>query len=72
MFKKKKHLYQPYTEIIKARWDKHFKRDLHATAYYLNPAFFYDENFREKNNVTQSLLDVLEKRSICNDLSKDI
>ncbi|KAF7815169.1 hypothetical protein G2W53_029138 [Senna tora] len=72
MFKGKKEIYKPYTDIIKARWHKHFKCDLHAAAYYFNPAFFYDEKFVEKNNITQAVLRLLEIRSICNDLAKGI
>ncbi|KAF7814766.1 uncharacterized protein G2W53_028735 [Senna tora] len=62
MFKGKKEMYKPYTDIIKARWHKHFRCDLHATAYYFNPAFFYDEKFVEKNNITQAVLRLLEIR----------
>ncbi|KAF7841403.1 hypothetical protein G2W53_003701 [Senna tora] len=72
MFKGKKEMYKPYTDIIKARWHKHFRCDLHAAAYYFNPAFFYDEKFVEKNNITQAALRLLEIRSICNDLAKRI
>ncbi|KAF7808217.1 uncharacterized protein G2W53_034960 [Senna tora] len=72
MFKGKKEMHKPYTDIIKARWHKHFRCDLHAAAYYFNPAFFYDEKFVEKNNITQAVLRLLEIRSICNDLAKGI
>ncbi|KAF7839716.1 uncharacterized protein G2W53_008198 [Senna tora] len=72
MFKGKKQMYKPYTDIIKARWHKHFRCDLHAAAYYFNPVFFYDEKFVEKNNITQAVLRLLEIRSICNDLAKGI
>ncbi|XP_065626362.1 uncharacterized protein LOC136066252 [Quercus suber] len=37
IFRMKKHLYKPYTSIIKNRWDKHLRKDLHAAAYWLNP-----------------------------------
>ncbi|XP_025703996.1 uncharacterized protein [Arachis hypogaea] len=37
MFKNRKSAYTPYTSILKMRWDKHLKRDLHAAAYFLNP-----------------------------------
>ena len=33
----KKHLYKPYTSIIKNRWDKHLRKDLHTATYWLNP-----------------------------------
>ena len=39
IFQMRKHLYKPYTLIIKNRWDKHLCKDLHAAAYWLNPAF---------------------------------
>lgn len=71
MFKGKEHMYKPYIDIINARWDKHLNCGLHATAYFLNPAFVYDENF-EENKVTESLLDVLEVNSICCDIAKAI
>ena len=70
MFRNKKRLYYPYTQIIKSRWDKHLRHDLHAIAYFLNPAFFYDEHFVEDNRVMQGLLDLLEKKSICKEPRK--
>ncbi|KAJ1413314.1 Ribonuclease H-like superfamily, partial [Sesbania bispinosa] len=69
MFRKKKNLYKPYTELIKARWDRHLKRNLHATTYFFNPAFFYDEDYNEKNRVVSALLDLLDKKDFCNDLA---
>ncbi|XP_015934899.1 uncharacterized protein LOC107460985 [Arachis duranensis] len=33
MFKHRKSAYQPYTEIINSRWDKHLKKNIHAAAY---------------------------------------
>ncbi|XP_016168315.1 uncharacterized protein LOC107610837 [Arachis ipaensis] len=47
-FRNRKTAYTLYTSILKMRWDKHLKRDLHAAAYFLNPAFFYSEGFVEK------------------------
>ncbi|RYR59206.1 hypothetical protein Ahy_A05g025039 [Arachis hypogaea] len=41
MFKHRKSAYQPYTEIINSRWDKHLKKNLHAAAYFLNPECFF-------------------------------
>ncbi|XP_057416031.1 uncharacterized protein LOC130710698 [Lotus japonicus] len=60
MFRDKSELYKSYTYIISARWDKHLKRTLHATAYFLNPGFFYDPSFVENDRVVQSLVDLLE------------
>ncbi|XP_012853841.1 PREDICTED: uncharacterized protein LOC105973363 [Erythranthe guttata] len=44
IFKNKKKLYKPYVDIIDSRWDRMLRKDLHATAYYLNPAFQYDKS----------------------------
>ncbi|RYR39483.1 hypothetical protein Ahy_A09g045039 [Arachis hypogaea] len=41
MFKHRKSAYQPYTEIINSRWDKHLKKNLHAIAYFLNLSAFF-------------------------------
>ncbi|XP_031266667.1 uncharacterized protein LOC116125076 [Pistacia vera] len=52
LFKNKKNLYKPYTTIIKMRWDRMLCRNIHAAAYYLNPAFKYDEDtFSKKPEV---------------------
>ncbi|XP_050243404.1 uncharacterized protein LOC126692036 isoform X1 [Quercus robur] len=60
IFRMKKHLYKPYTSIIKNRWDKHLRKDLHAAAYWLNPAFQYDEeNFCRKPAVHMVVLDYI-------------
>ncbi|XP_065637716.1 uncharacterized protein LOC136070957 [Quercus suber] len=60
IFRMKKHLYKPYTSIIKNRWDKHLRKDLHAAAYWLNPAFQYDEeNFCRKPAVNMAVLDYI-------------
>lgn len=67
MFNNKKNSYKSYTEIIKTRWDKHLHRNLHAASYFLNPAFFYDENFIEKHRIMQGLLDLLDIKSLCSE-----
>ncbi|XP_050259781.1 uncharacterized protein LOC126704828 [Quercus robur] len=60
IFRMKKHLYKPYTSIIKNRWDKHLHKDFHAAAYWLNPAFQYDEeNFCRKPAVHMAVLDYI-------------
>nr|XP_025702691.1 uncharacterized protein LOC112803411 [Arachis hypogaea] len=51
MFRQNKTAYQPYTDIINSRWDKHLKKDLHAAAYFLNPSFFFNENYKEAPDV---------------------
>ena len=56
----KKHLYKPYISIIKNRLDKNLRKDLHVAAYWLNPAFQYDEeNFRRKPAVHMVVLDYI-------------
>ncbi|KAK7293059.1 hypothetical protein RJT34_15920 [Clitoria ternatea] len=72
IFLNKVHLYKPYTDLIKARWDRHLKRSLHAAGYFLNPTFFYNENFLEKTRVTHSLLDFFEKKALCPNLNQGI
>ena len=60
IFRMKKHLYKPYTSIIKNCCDKHLHKDLHATTYWLNPAFQYDEeNFCRKPAVHMAVLDYI-------------
>lgn len=63
---------KPYKDIIKAHWDKHLKRNLHAATYFLNPAFFYDEKFCEKNKVVQSLRYLFEIKDFNVDLTKSL
>ncbi|KAK2426995.1 hypothetical protein QL285_025609 [Trifolium repens] len=60
IFMNKKSLYKPYTRIIKQRWDKHLRQQLHAAAYVLNPTFYYDSaNLSQKPEVMAGFLDVL-------------
>ncbi|XP_057719382.1 uncharacterized protein LOC130933786 [Arachis stenosperma] len=68
MFRNRKAAYTPYTSILKMRWDKHFKRDLHAAAYFLNLGIFYSENFVEKANILRSLLNLFDVEILCDDL----
>ncbi|XP_016195134.1 uncharacterized protein LOC107636114 [Arachis ipaensis] len=65
MFKHSKTAYQPYTEIINSRWDKHLKKSLHAAAYFLNPACFFDENYKEAPDVMRGQKDNKESKR-CN------
>nr|XP_025692967.1 uncharacterized protein LOC112795242 [Arachis hypogaea] len=67
MFRNRKSAYTPYTSILKMRWDKHLKRDLHAAAYFLNPYYFYSEGFVEKANILRSLLDLFDIETLCDD-----
>ncbi|KAL4619227.1 hypothetical protein ACB092_06G064500 [Castanea dentata] len=60
IFRMRKHLYKPYTSIMKNHWDKHLRKDLHAAAYWLNLAFQYDEeNFCWKPIVNMAVLDYI-------------
>ncbi|PNX69075.1 hypothetical protein L195_g056518, partial [Trifolium pratense] len=60
IFMNKKSLYIPYTRIIKQRWDKHLRQQLHAVAYVLNPSFYYDrKNLSQKPEVMAGFLEVL-------------
>lgn len=72
IFKNKRDMYKPYTNIIKAQWDKHFKCNLHAATCFLYPTLFYDDKFCEKNRVVQALLDLFDTKAFCNDLAKTI
>uniref|UniRef100_A0A7N2R4S6 BED-type domain-containing protein n=1 Tax=Quercus lobata TaxID=97700 RepID=A0A7N2R4S6_QUELO len=63
IFKDKKRLWEPYVNIIKDRWDNQFYRDIHAAAYWLNPAFQYDTSTLNKRLETQSAVtDVIESK----------
>ncbi|GAU21482.1 hypothetical protein TSUD_242050 [Trifolium subterraneum] len=70
MFRNKKTAYTPYTDILKARWDKHLKRDLHAAAYVFNPTFQYGNDFNDKSRVTEALIKLFEVTFLCPDASK--
>ncbi|XP_030941834.1 uncharacterized protein LOC115966820 [Quercus lobata] len=60
-FKDKKRLWERYVNIIKDHWDTQFYRDIHATAYWLNPAFQYNSSTLNKRLKTQSAVtDVIE------------
>ncbi|KAL0010821.1 hypothetical protein SO802_005929 [Lithocarpus litseifolius] len=62
-FKDKKRLWEPYVNIIKDRWNNQFYRDIHAAAYWLNPAFQYDSSTLNKRLETQSAVtDVIESK----------
>jgi len=61
IFRNKKRLYQPYTRIVKDRWDNQLRKSIHAAAYWLNPTFQYSQsNFSQKPEVMASLLDVID------------
>ncbi|GAV67564.1 LOW QUALITY PROTEIN: DUF659 domain-containing protein/Dimer_Tnp_hAT domain-containing protein, partial [Cephalotus follicularis] len=62
---KKKIWYKPYTNLLKLRWDRHLRKNLHTVAYFLNPSFMYDSGRVEKMEIMQSMYDLFEKKSIC-------
>ncbi|XP_065871368.1 uncharacterized protein [Euphorbia lathyris] len=67
LFKRKKYLYKPYTSIIKNRWDRMLRQNLHAAAYWLNPAFQYDTaNFCNKPEIMRALMDVIGNQKLFN------
>jgi hypothetical protein len=70
MFRKRKSSYKPYTDIIKTRWDKHLKRELHSAAYFFNPAFQYIGDFNDKSRITEALIKLFEVKSLCPDVFK--
>ncbi|XP_072076686.1 uncharacterized protein [Arachis hypogaea] len=68
MFRQNKTAYQPYTDIINSRWDKHLMKDLHAAAYFLNRSFFFNKNYKEAPDVMRGLLDLVTLYCKCNNL----
>ncbi|GAV74146.1 LOW QUALITY PROTEIN: DUF659 domain-containing protein/Dimer_Tnp_hAT domain-containing protein, partial [Cephalotus follicularis] len=64
LFNNKKKWYKPYTNLLKLRWDRHLRKNLHAVAYFLNPVFMYDSGKVEKMEIMQSMYDLFEKKSI--------
>ncbi|KAL4598973.1 hypothetical protein ACB092_11G093700 [Castanea dentata] len=63
MYRDKKRPWEPYVNIIKDRWNNQFYRDIHAAAYWLNPAFQYDSSTLNKRLETQSAVtDVIESK----------
>ncbi|XP_031254029.1 uncharacterized protein LOC116111996 [Pistacia vera] len=71
LFKNKKGLYKPYTIIIKMCWDRMLRHDIHAVAYYLNPAFKYDDvTFSKKPEVMYGFLDTIDNKASAFKMSK--
>ncbi|XP_023754683.3 uncharacterized protein LOC111903128 [Lactuca sativa] len=62
LFKKKKELYKPYTNIIDSHWDRMLRKSIYCADYWLNPVFQYDHaNLCKKNEVFQGVLEMVEK-----------
>ncbi|XP_031272896.1 uncharacterized protein LOC116131388 [Pistacia vera] len=71
LFKNRKILYKPYTTIIKMCWDRMLRHDIHAAAYYLNPAFKYDnDTFSKKPEVMYGFLDTIDNKASAFKMSK--
>ncbi|KAG6487182.1 hypothetical protein ZIOFF_055765 [Zingiber officinale] len=62
LLKNKERFYKPYTDIINERWDRMLRKNLHAAAYYLNPAFQYDPTFSTHPEITNGLFDYIESK----------
>ncbi|XP_042017815.1 uncharacterized protein LOC121765670 [Salvia splendens] len=61
LFKNKERLYEKYVDIIESRWDRMLKKNLHAVAFWLNPAFQYDpESPTDTSEVMAGLVNVWE------------
>lgn len=62
IFKNKKKLNKSYIIIIDNIWDPLLRQDLHATTYYLNPAFQYDKStFCNEPEIMRGVLNVMDK-----------
>ncbi|KAL8556408.1 hypothetical protein ACS0TY_004014 [Phlomoides rotata] len=60
LFRRKRRLYKPFTNIIKKRWDKQLPRDIHATTYLLNPTFAYGkENMCKKKEIMDNFVEIV-------------
>ncbi|XP_073046060.1 uncharacterized protein [Primulina eburnea] len=60
IFKNKKKFYKPFTSIVKTGWDKQLRRDIHAAAYLLNPAFAYDKfNMCTKKEIMDDFVEMV-------------
>ncbi|XP_042423361.1 uncharacterized protein LOC122010973 [Zingiber officinale] len=64
LLKNKERFYKPYTDIINERWDRMLRKNLHAAAYYLNPAFQYDPTFSTHPEITNGLFDYIESKRV--------
>ena len=53
--------YMPIWNIIDARWELQLHRPLHAAAYYLNPHYHYNSNFKVNANIKIGLYQCLER-----------
>ncbi|XP_057803146.1 uncharacterized protein LOC131018440 [Salvia miltiorrhiza] len=59
--------YKEIWNIIDDKWEKQLHRDLHATAYYLNPQFRWGENVSEHAEIKKGLFNCMERMIKDND-----
>ncbi|KAJ8630942.1 hypothetical protein MRB53_024265 [Persea americana] len=52
--------YRAYLEVINHIWEEKIHSPLHAAAYYLNPAIFYNLSFSNNKRIHKGLLDCIE------------
>lgn len=53
--------YKEIWEIIDSKWDKQLHRDLHATAYYLNPRYRWSDNPSEHPEIKLGLYNCMDR-----------
>ncbi|XP_077234176.1 uncharacterized protein LOC143876344 [Tasmannia lanceolata] len=68
--KNKKSDYAPIWRIIDQRWDKQLHIPLHAARYFLNPALFFSPTFSKHHEVTQGLIECIN-RLVPNEVTQD-
>ncbi|XP_057808409.1 uncharacterized protein LOC131022882 [Salvia miltiorrhiza] len=59
--------YKEIWNIIDDKWEKQLHRDLHTTAYYLNPQFRWSENVSEHAEIKKRLFNCMERMIKDND-----
>ncbi|XP_074587443.1 uncharacterized protein LOC141843279 [Curcuma longa] len=53
--------YQPYIDIITARWDNQMGKYIHLAGYYLNPAYQYRYNLGTNEDLLAALRNVISR-----------
>ena len=53
--------YEPVWNIIDERWEAQLHKPLHAAAYYLNPYFHYDPDFKPHYTIKEGLYNCLSR-----------
>jgi len=61
MYKRNINKLDALESIIDRRWTHHLHRPLHAAGFYLNPKFFYADNFEANNEVIDGLYTCIER-----------